>query len=177
MDFQLSIIDRYLSTGKKKSKLRKNFIYEGEEIKEKKKNKSKFNIDIPFSDILDEVFKENRKSKRESEDIKEKNPNKKKKKKGKKKNKGDARIVDHEGFDSSEYSIKEMDEDRHNFQEYLRVIDRYAILKSITPEEYKKAKKTIEGMIDDLKHYRYWKVYNDERHSKYIREMSGNYPD
>ena len=160
IDYQLGIIDRYLGNKKKSF-----FDYDMEEVKEKKKEKEAVNTDIPASEIVSNMF--NWDLKDSDTDI-----NKKKKKK-KKKSKSDPRIVDHEGYDSSEYSIKEMDDDRHNFQEYLRVIDRYAILKSITPEEYKKAKKVIEKMIDDLKHYRYWKVYDDSRHSEYLKNYSG----
>lgn len=62
-------------------------------------------------------------------------------------------------YNPSDYSLKQMREEADSIESYLNIINSFAIIKGLSPKEYKESVKKVKELIKYLREGKYWKVY------------------
>ena len=72
----------------------------------------------------------------------------------------------------SYYSYEKMEKDADSIEEYLNILERFAIITNLTPERYKKAVKKCRKLVKLLREGKGEKVYDRERYDEYINRLN-----
>ena len=70
-------------------------------------------------------------------------------------------------------TLKEMRDAADCFEHYLEIVTTFAIIKNIDPKKYKKAVKTVEKLIDNLRKGEGKEVYDEEQAERYFHRIKG----
>lgn len=62
-------------------------------------------------------------------------------------------------YNPADFSLKQMRGEADSIESYLNIINSFAIIKGISPEQYKEAVKKVKELIKYLREGKYWKVY------------------
>lgn len=68
-------------------------------------------------------------------------------------------------------SYEQMLRDAENFEGYLEIVEKFAILKNVSPKNYEAAVSEIKKMIRLLREGKGDKVYDKERYEEYMERL------
>ena len=62
-------------------------------------------------------------------------------------------------YNPADFSLKQMREEADSIEAYLNIINSFAIIKGLTPKQYKESVKKTKELIKYLREGKFWKVY------------------
>ena len=74
----------------------------------------------------------------------------------------------------SYYSYDKMEKDADCIEEYLNILERFAIITNLTPEKYKKAMKKSRKLVKLLREGKGEKVYDKDRYDEYMARVENH---